>query len=173
MRKRLPVVALAVGCALATAGCGSLADSPSLPEPGTVPVTEKQALAELDRVVAAHDAGPVKTFCGENVIEVETCGHLLDEARAECVRPGGRPKVLRSKGVPATKNTAGGWVLEVSGETAGGQPYVSHFLVSVDAEVEDGPARAAIGVYWTGLGFGDKAVSGWKNVLPKPECAKG
>lgn len=118
--------------------------------------------------VASHAArSNGNEFCKRFAYQVEACEGVWKEADDFCLKPGAKPRVIRSAPVRSTKESAGGRVLELEGLTAGGQRYVSEFFVTV----ADGNPRASVGVYWTGLGLAESPLGDGNTVLPTSECA--
>jgi hypothetical protein len=152
---------------LLTGACAT--DSPA-PVPsstqGSAPITAEQAVKVLDEVVSKASSLNAKDFCNEYAYQIAACAGAWKEADDFCLRPGGKPRVLRSAAVRGTKVSAGGRVLEIEGRTAGGQRYVSEFFVTA----ADGKPRASVGVYWTGLGLAESPLGDDNTVLPKTEC---
>ncbi|GHB12118.1 hypothetical protein GCM10010392_44760 [Streptomyces clavifer] len=136
--------------------------------PGPSSVTEAQAREVLKNVISDIADNTTEHFCEKSTVQVESCEYVLDEARTECLSPGAAPKVVNSARVPRKPNRDFGWVLAVEGKTAGGQRYVSEFFVTAP----NGIPRASIGIYWTGIGFGDRSTDKWRTVLPQSECLK-
>lgn len=155
----IPFVVLACLCATSCANEDRV-------EPSNV--TEAQARQVLKNVISEIAENSTEHFCERFTIQVETCEDALDEARARCLSPGAAPKVVNSARVPRKSDTDGGWVLALEGRTNGGQRYLSHFFVTAP----EGTPRASLGIYWTGLGLGDRPFGKWRTVLPKSECMK-
>ncbi|WP_223778795.1 hypothetical protein [Streptomyces sp. 135] len=105
-------------------------------------------------------------FCKELAYQKKACAYVRKQADDFCLKPGPKPRVLRSRGVGATKEADGGRVLEIEGKTAGGQRYVSEFFVTAP----DGKPRASTAVYWSGVGLGDSPLGEKNKVLPQSEC---
>ncbi|WP_406395206.1 hypothetical protein [Streptomyces sp. NBC_00887] len=163
-RRRQWLVALAGVCLMPFIAACANGD-----RPGPSSVTEAQARQVLKNVISDIADNTTEHFCEKSTVQVESCEYMLDEARAECLSPGAAPKVVKSARVPRKPNRDGGWVLAVEGRTAGGQRYVSHFFVTAP----NGTPRASIGIYWTGIGLGDRPSGKWRTVLPQSECLKG
>lgn len=127
--------------------------------PGPSSVTEAQAREVLKNVSSDIAENSTEHFCEKSTVQVETCEDALDEARAQCLSPGSAPRVVNSARVPRKPGIDGGWVLAVEGRTDGGQQYASHFFVTAPK----GIPRASIGIYWTGIGLGDRPFDKWRN----------
>lgn len=158
---------LAVPLLLFAGACGTdSSKTSSSPSQASAPVTAEQALKVLDEVSSHASTSNAKAFCKELAYQVEACEGVWKEADDFCLRPGAKPRVLRSAAVRNTKVSDGGRVLELEGLTAGGQRYVSEFFVTA----ADGNPRASVGVYWTGLGLAESPLGDNNTVLPKSEC---
>lgn len=150
-------------------GCSGSNGSPSAAEKsaGTRVVTEEEARQVLQNVSAQAPASSAHEFCGKLSLQRQACEDAWEESvRGRCLEPQGAPRVVRSAVLPHTKNTDGGRVLLVEGKTAGGQKYVSEFLVTAPS----GKPVASLGVYWSGWGLGDSPLGEDSKLLPKSEC---
>ncbi|WP_189712474.1 hypothetical protein [Streptomyces phaeofaciens] len=159
---------LVVPLVLFAGACGT--DSPEAtasPGQATPSVTAEQALQVFDDVASHAARSNGNEFCKRFAYQVEACEGVWKEADDFCLKPGAKPRVIRSAPVRSTKESAGGRVLELEGLTAGGQRYVSEFFVTV----ADGNPRASVGVYWTGLGLAESPLGDGNTVLPTSECA--
>ncbi|MEW2530677.1 hypothetical protein [Streptomyces sp. NPDC047071] len=129
-------------------------------------MSEKQAKHVLDRVVARAPKLTAAQFCKELAYQEKACAYTRKQADAFCLKPGAKPRVLRSVVVRNTEESAGGRVLEIEGRTAGGQRYVSEFFVTAPG----GTPRASVAVYWSGAGLADSPLGKDNKVLPQSEC---
>ncbi|WP_125517055.1 hypothetical protein [Streptomyces sp. WAC 01529] len=120
----------------------------------------------LDHVVSRAPYLSAGQFCKELAFQTKACAYVRQQADDFCLKPGPKPRVLRSKAVRASKDSASGRVLEVEGKTAGGQRYVSEFFVTAT----DGKPRASIAVYWAGNGLANSPLGEDNKVLPQSEC---
>ncbi|MFE1479233.1 hypothetical protein ACFW6N_36040 [Streptomyces cyaneofuscatus] len=159
---RIPVATLAVPLLLLACACASETEAG---DASAAPVSEKQAVDVLRYVSDQSDLKPDR-FCKEVAYQVESCKEVRKQASDSCLEPGTQPRVLRSAKIEASDQTDGGRVLEVEGQTAGGQKYVSEFFVTAP----DGDPKASVGVYWTGAGLAESPFGENNKVLPKPEC---
>jgi hypothetical protein len=153
---------------LLVGACGpDSAKSVQSPTQDSAPVTSEQALRVFGQVASNASTMDSAEFCREFAYQVEACEGVWEEADDFCLKPGAKPRVLRSAVVRNTKESQGGRVLELEGMTAGGQRYVSEFFVTA----VDGEPQASVGVYWSGLGLAESPFGNGHTVLPQSECA--
>ncbi|MBW5424784.1 hypothetical protein GKQ77_25000 [Streptomyces sp. BG9H] len=162
MRPR--IMLLAVPLLLAASACASSGDNANREPRRTV--SEKQAIAILDHVVSRAPHLSATRFCKELAYQQKACAYVRKQADDFCLKPGPKPRVLRSKAVRPTKDSDGGRVLEVEGKTAGGHRYVSEFFVTAP----EGKPLASTAVYWSGAGLADSPLGESNKVLPQSEC---
>ncbi|MEU5583082.1 hypothetical protein ABZ791_36415 [Streptomyces huasconensis] len=162
MRPR--IMLLATPLLLAASACANSSDIAD-PAPRRT-VSEKQAIAVLNHVASRAPHLSAAQFCQELAYQKKACAYVRNQADDFCLKPGPKPRVLRSRGIRATKESDGGRVLEIEGKTAGGQRYVSEFFVVLP----DGKPRASTAVYWSGAGLGDSPFGEKNKVLPQSEC---
>ncbi|MEV0502167.1 hypothetical protein AB0I84_31870 [Streptomyces spectabilis] len=155
---------LCVPLLLAVSSCSGESDAPAGQPPAAV--SEKQAQQVLDRVVARAPKLTAAQFCKELAYQAKACAYTRKQADTFCLKPGPKPRVLRSAVVRNTEESVGGRVLEIEGKTAGGQRYVSEFFVTAP----EGTPQASTAVYWSGAGLGDSPLGEENKVLPQSEC---
>ncbi len=132
------VVALAAGTAwlLLRPGTGS----------SSGPVTEAEARAHLNRLVAAaqrYDFDQLCSLAGS----VGNCHDLLDEAGTDRVPPEPPRVVSATYHQKQTDDGTPGWVLVVDGTDARGLRYRTDVLIFRD---DEGQVKATNAVYWSG-----------------------
>lgn len=110
------------------------------------PVSEAEARAHLDQLVAAgqaHDFDKLCSLAGA----VSSCRVLLDDAGRDAV-PSTSPRVVSATYRDAqTDDGTPGWVLVVTGTDGRGRPYRTEVLVFHDDESK---VKATNAVYWSG-----------------------
>jgi hypothetical protein len=158
-------ISVTVAAALMVASCTS-----ELKQPKSTPaVTFTQDMAEsvLAEVVAGVSENGVVGFCSKFARSKETCAMLLNDALQRCLLPGDKPTVKHAVRLPATGESEETWQLVVQGKTLDGQKYVSDFPVVLSA----GTPKAALGIYWTGQGYGRDMDNPQKYpVIPQNAC---
>ncbi|MFD4565940.1 hypothetical protein ACFVXW_26475 [Streptomyces sp. NPDC058251] len=164
MRPTRMVGLTALVAALAT-GCGG--SSGTTAHASAPPVSQKQAVAVLDRLMAAAPGESAQAFCA-NTYQTKTCEDTWKQAAELCLEPGVAPHIIDSAVVENTDTMDGGRVLKVEGKTASGQRYVSQVFVTAAT----GTPQASVGVYWSGLGLGDSPFGENKTAVPQSECGR-
>jgi hypothetical protein len=140
----------------------------SSPRP-VVAFTLDMAESVFAKVVTGVRTHGVADFCSTFARSEGTCDSLLKEALKMCLLPGDKPVVERSAHWPAGNGSEETWQLVVQGRTLDGQKYVSDFPVVLSS----GVPKAALGIYWTGQGYGQNMDDPPKyTVIPQNACPR-
>ncbi|MEV4097477.1 hypothetical protein [Streptosporangium saharense] len=155
------IVAVIAAC---VTGCSAVPREAGAPLPE---LTRDMAEATFRKVVDGVSESGVTGFCSRHVRSTGSCAMLLDDALKWCLLPGDKPRVERAARIPQKGRSEGGWLLELHGRTADGQPYVSEFFVVRSAGE---PPQAAFGVYWAGLGLAGSPFGPGNTKIPRHAC---
>lgn len=115
--------------------------------PGST-VTEGQARAYFDRIVAAARTGDFDAMCNLNGAP-PNCQLMLDVAGRDRV-PADPPRVSRAR--YASELDTPGWLLVVEGLDGRARPYSTQVLIFRD---DEGELKAINAVYWSGATVSD------------------
>ena len=147
-RAAVALAMAAVGVGAAVAGCSSAGEDPAA---APRPVSERDALAVLDRAVDLASADDLDGLC-ELTRARPMCERSLDDVGRDSV-PDGRPRVLGTTVHDPVRTDAGtslgGRAVEVCGVDGRGRPYRSEIMV---LDQGDGP-EPMNPVYWAGIDY--------------------
>lgn len=109
------------------------------------PVTEAEARAHLDRLVAAGQAQDFDKLCSL-AGAVANCRVLLNDAGRDAVPPTAPQVESATYRDPRTDDGTPGWVLVVTGTDGKGKPYRTEVLIFRD---DENRVVATNAVYWS------------------------
>ena len=157
MKKRLFGLGVVLSLLAATAWWGWTRVTP--------PVTEAEARAYLDRIVAAALAGDLDKVCDFNGA-VLNCERILRERGVRAALPSDPPTVTGTRYHPKDKGGTAGRVLVVEGRTSCGKPYRTEVFVFRENRFH---FKAINAVYWSGFNVGASDVASPQK-SPAPTC---
>lgn len=131
----------------------------------TPPVSEAEARAYLDRIVAAARVRDFDTLCALN-LSVNQCLHVLDDFGLRGSVPEGPPVVVSTRYEPERDGFGAGRVLVVEGATPCGSRYRSEVMVLRENRYH---FKAVNAVYWSNARIVDHGTTSPAG-SPPPTC---
>jgi hypothetical protein len=127
-------------------------------------ITEAEAVQVLQQAETYAKAGNVQALCAMNGNAI-MCENQLRALGGIASVPNTSPTVTSQHIIPAGRNTAGGRLLVVEGQTNAGKPYRTEVLIFDGGGGKLVPLEP---VYWSGMGFAMPQPDGRLTTSPPP-----